>query len=228
MRLLHEGIRQGKPWAKERGLTYLMNAHRLDFETSGVMLLAKSKPVLVALAALFGNNKPEKRYVALVQGNPPEDQFEVDAPIGSHPSRLGEMRVDRREGKKSRTRFAVVERFAGWSLLHCWPITGRTHQIRVHLRHIRLPIAGDRLYSGRFLMLSQIKKGYRLKGQAVERPLISQTALHAEELAFKHPITQTPVCITAPWPKDLTVAVKYLRRYATGTPRSEGLDAAEV
>lgn len=223
MRLLHHGIRDGKPWAVERKLTYLMNAHRLDFDTSGVMLLAKTKPVLVALTSLFGTEKPDKQYVALVSGNPPEDRFEVDAPIGAHPARLGEMRVDRREGKRARTRFAALERFSGWSLLACWPLTGRTHQIRVHLRHIRLPIAGDRLYGGRHLMLSQIKRGYRLKGNAVERPLISTTALHAAELGLNHPVTGAPIRIVAPWPRELSVAVKYLRRYALGTPRSVGL-----
>src|SRR5580765_4395599 len=70
MKLLHAGIERGSPWAKERNLTYLSNAHRLDFETSGVILLAKSKPVLVALADLFGSEKPAKTYVALVRGEP--------------------------------------------------------------------------------------------------------------------------------------------------------------
>src|SRR3954449_9646975 len=70
MKLLHAGITAGKPWARERGLNYLMNAHRLDFETSGVILLAKSKPVLVQLANLFGSEKPAKKYGALVQGSP--------------------------------------------------------------------------------------------------------------------------------------------------------------
>src|SRR5262249_51326891 len=79
MKLLHGGITEGKPWAKERALTYLMNAHRLDFETSGVILLAKSKPVLVQLANLFGSEKPAKRYGALVQGGPPADEFQSEA-----------------------------------------------------------------------------------------------------------------------------------------------------
>lgn len=224
MRLLHHGIRDGKPWATARGLTYLMNAHRLDFETSGVMLLAKSKPVLVGLANLFGTERIEKHYVALVRDLPLSDAFEVDAPIGAHPSRMGEMRVDPRKGKRSKTLFSVRERFDGWSLVDCRPMTGRTHQIRVHLRHAHHPIVGDRMYGGKPLLLSRLKHDYRLKPGAVERPLISGTALHAEELALVHPVTGKEIRIRAEWPHELTVAVKYLRRYsrpAGGDPGPE-------
>src|ERR1043166_3111614 len=82
IKLLHADILAEKPWAKARGLTYLANAHRLDFETTGVLLLAKNKPALVKLADLFGTDKPLKTYIALVQGTPEQDEFEVDAPIG--------------------------------------------------------------------------------------------------------------------------------------------------
>jgi RluA family pseudouridine synthase len=191
-----------------------MNAHRLDFETSGVILLAKTKPVLVQLANLFGSEKPRKQYVALVQGAPREDQFEVDAKLAPHPVRIGLIRVDARRGKKSRTRFSVLERFADYTLLQCQPQTGRTHQIRVHLRHVGLPIVGDELYGGRPLLLSRLKRDYHLKKGDVERPLIGRVALHAERLELVHPVTGSALAITAPWPKDLTVAVKYLRRFS--------------
>src|SRR5215472_347824 len=94
MKLLHGGIAAQKPWARERNLTYLSNAHRLDFETSGVILLAKTKATLVQLADLFGSEKPVKKYVALVQGCPVEDEFEVDAKLSPHPVKIGLMRVD--------------------------------------------------------------------------------------------------------------------------------------
>jgi len=134
MKLLHDGITAGKSWATERKLTYLMNAHRLDFETSGVLLLAGNKAALVALANLFGTEKPLKRYVALVQGAAAETRFEVAAKLAPHPSRPELMRVDPKRGKRAVTLFSVTERFSGWTLLSCEPLTGRTHQIRVHLR----------------------------------------------------------------------------------------------
>lgn len=225
MQLLHAGIKQGKPWAQARGLSYLANAHRLDFETSGVLLLAKSKAVLVALANLFGADQPVRTHVALVQGSPASDQFEIDARLAPHPVIPGRVRVDSRHGKRSRTQFEVVERFRDCALLRCRPITARTHQIRAHLQHAGHPVVGDGAYGGHPLLLSRLKPGYRLKPHRTERPLISQAALHAERLELVHPVTGAPLDLTAPWPKDLSVAVKYLRRYAAansslGIPQS--------
>lgn len=213
MKLIHSAIAESKPWVRERGLTYLMNAHRLDFETSGVILLAKHKPVLVKLANLFGSERPLKRYVALVQGAPSEESFEISASLAPHPVQTGRIRVDMKRGKRSRTRFSVLERFAGWTLLRCEPLTGRTHQIRVHLQHARLPLVGDSLYGGRPLLLSTLKKGYRLKPGKTERPLMGRVALHAEQLVLPHPQSGAELAISAPWPKDLMVAVRYLRQF---------------
>jgi RluA family pseudouridine synthase len=214
MKLLHAGIAAGKPWATHRRLAYLANVHRLDFETSGVLLLAKNKPALIQLANLFGSNQPTKTYVALLPGTPPQPHWEVDAPLAPHPTRPGLMRVDFKHGKKSFTRFSVRESFRGHTLVECRPLTGRTHQIRVHLKHWGLPICGDEAYGGRPLLLSRLKPDYRLKPGHQERPLIATVALHAERLELPHPVTGQPVAITAEWPKDFSVAVKYLRRCA--------------
>jgi RluA family pseudouridine synthase len=216
MRLLHEGIARGVPWARERGIDYLANAHRLDFETSGVILLAKNKPALIALANLFGSDRPHKTYVALAHAQPSPESFEVSASLSPHPLRPGEMRVDPKHGKRSHTRFEVRERFTGFVLLRCLPTTGRTHQIRVHLRHARMPIVADTLYGGRPLLLSRLKRDYEPKRDEPEKPLIGRVALHAERLEIPHPVGGAPVVMEAPWPKDLKVAVKYLRRYAGG------------
>lgn len=214
MRLLHQGIADQKPWAVQRGLSYLMNAHRLDFETSGVILLAKSKPVLVSLANLFGSEKPLKTYVAIVRGVPAEKSWEVDLPLAMHPVKVGLMRVDRKGGKKSKTRFTLLEKYEGYSLVQCQPLTGRTHQIRVHLQSCALPICGDKVYGGKPLWLSALKDHYSLKPGRTERPLISTVALHAETLELFHPVSGQLVQVTAPRPKDFEVALKYLRRYS--------------
>jgi len=214
MRLLHDAIAGGKPWAKARGLTYLANAHRLDFETTGILLLAKTKPALVQLADMFGTEKPLKTYIALAHGTPEADEFEVDEPIAPHPASTGLMRVDSRRGKKSKTLFTALTKFRGYTLLKCQPLTGRTHQIRVHLSHLGLPILGDSLYGGGQLLLSEIKRKYRAREDREERPLISTVALHAEQLSLPHPVSSEPINIKAPWPKDLEVAVKYLKMFA--------------
>jgi RluA family pseudouridine synthase len=216
MKLLHGGIEKGAAWAKERGLVYLMNAHRLDAETGGVLLLAKTKPALVALADQFGSEKPNKIFVALVRGSNPEDSFATDAPIGPHPLEAGVMRVDTRAGLRARTGFVVRERFPGASclLLECRPLTSRPYQIRAHLKYLRLPIVGDAVYGGPPLLLSSLKSSYHLKPGHTERPLIAGVALHAEKLTVTHPVTGAEITITAPWPKDFNVAVKYLRRYS--------------
>jgi len=213
MTLLHAGIAAGKPWAVERQLTYLCHAHRLDGDTSGILLLAKSKPVLVALADLFGIEKPAQKYVALVHGTPKEDRFEVNAKLAPHPLKPGMMRVDPHNGKKAQTVFEVLERFTAHALLCCRPLTSRAHQMRVHLQNSGLRIVGDELYGGGPLLLSRLKKEYRLKSGRVERPLLARVTLHAEELALPHPVTGEAVTVTAPWPKDLRVAVKYLREF---------------
>jgi RluA family pseudouridine synthase len=227
MALLHAAIEQQKPWAKERNLTYLTNAHRLDFDTSGVILLAKNKPALVALANLFGSEKPLKKYIALAWGAPPAKNFEVDAKLAPHPVRSGQMRVDPRDGKKSKTDFEVLEQFSDWCLLRCTPLTERTHQLRVHLKHAGFAVVGDELYGGKKLWLSRMKRDYRLKPGREERPLISRVALHAEELTVPHPTTGEAVTIKSEWPKDLKVAVKYLRLYATGPSRRGVQDDAD-
>lgn len=214
LQLLHQSIARGAAWAKQLGLNYLMNAHRLDAPTSGILLLAKDKPALAALAAHFGAAEPGWTYAALVRGSATESTFVCEAKLSPHLLRPGYTRVDSQKGRISRTAFSVRERFsAGYMLLACRPLTNRPHQIAAHLRHLRLPLVADEAYGGSPLWLSTLKPAYRLKAGQTERPLISRSALHAEQLICPHPGSGAAVTIEAPWPKDLTVAVKYLRRY---------------
>jgi 23S rRNA pseudouridine955/2504/2580 synthase len=123
------------------------------------------------------------------------------------------MRVDKDNGKAAKTKITLLENFprAGYAWVKCEPVTDRPHQIRVHLSHVDLPIVADQLYDGKNLWLSRLKRDYRLKPGREERPLLSRVALHAEELSLPHPVTGETVTITAPLPKDLKVALKYLR-----------------
>ena len=222
MKLLHRDLQRGAAWAKERGLHYLMYAHRLDPQASGVLLLARDKPTLLALANQFGSEKPVRIFVALVRGASEAPSFDCDAKLAPHALRPGYMRVDARDGKRSRTEFTVREAFDGYLLLECRLLTGRAHQVRAHLKHLRLPLVGDELYGGPPLWLSTLKTDYRLKPGQSEQPLIARSALHAEQLILQHPgseesgggIESGNLRLEAPWPKDLAVAVKYLRRYA--------------
>lgn len=226
MRLLHSHIARGVPWARERGLGYLANAHRLDFDTSGVLLLAKSKPALTHLANQFGSERPEKTYLALVQGVPEEDTFSVEVKLAPHPRRPGVMKVDAKAGKRSRTEFRVLTRYLGFSWVECHPRTGRTHQIRVHLRWVQCPIVGDRTYGGQPLLLSSLKSDFRRRTGEPERPLVARTALHAAALTVTHPVTGASLQVFSPLPKDLTIALKYLRRFAL--PGGLSLEAGDA
>ena len=217
-RMLHSAITERVSWAEERRLEYLMNGHRLDAETSGVILFAKTKPALIALANLFGSERPVHHYLALARGTPGDDEIEINAGIAPDRVRIGRMRVDSQAGKRARTSVRILERFTGYVLAQCEAQVCRTHQFRLHLRHVGLSVVGDPLYGGAPLFLSQIKRTYQAKKNQPERPLMGRAALHAETLRLPHPVTGELLAITAPWPKDLTVSVKYLRRFRGPNP----------
>jgi 23S rRNA pseudouridine1911/1915/1917 synthase len=188
--------------------------HRLDRETSGVLILAKTDRAHAALSRQFEHGTVKKAYLALVTGQDIRGEGVIRLPIGPHPDRPGTMAIRRRQGKSALTRYAVLERFRGYALLRVRPQTGRSHQIRVHLRAIGHPLAIDPLYgAGDALLLSTFKRAYRAKAGTEERPLMTRLTLHALTLEVQHPTHGQRMQWEAPIPKDFSAVVRNLRRY---------------
>ena len=196
--------------------------HRLDKDTSGVMLFAKDAATQRHFSHQFQNNAVEKEYLALVAGSPAEDEGEIDAPLARHPTVPKRMSVVRHGGRPARTGWKVEERFRGLTLLRVFPKTGKTHQIRVHLKHEGLPLAVDPLYNpsppahgtkGLGIYLSTIKRGYQAKRGEEETPLIDRLTLHAEALGFSAP-DGSRVRLECPVPRDFRAALNQLRKHA--------------
>src|SRR5688572_24129061 len=232
------------------------NVHRLDADTSGLLLCAKTKPALDFLTGQFQSKTVEKKYHAFVIVLPAEhamkviapirdatgalpDSFTVEVALGEDERQPGRMRVFKgRGGKDCVTEFRTLERFRGGAkrisprrlgtdagsapasiaFVECRPLTGRTHQLRVHLAAAGAPILNDPFYGDPELVLrlSDLKRSY--KGRADEKPLIGRLALHASELTLKHPSTREPITLQTRLPHEFEVALKYLRKFAAVMP----------
>lgn len=215
MALLHAGIKDKAVWAREHQLTYLANVHRLDFETSGLLLLAKTREALSHLAGQFVQRQTRKIYLAIVHGEPTPWEQTIDKRIGPHPTQENLFVARTHVGKDAVTQIKVLETFRQHALVQAEPLTGRTHQVRVHLKSIGHIIVADALYgSPDGIFLSQLKRGYKYSKQEPERPLIGRLALHAERLTIRHPVTNQPLELVAPLPRDFEVALKYLRKFS--------------
>jgi len=183
--------------------------HRLDKDTTGVMVVTKNDIAQWKIAKQFENRQVHKSYLAIVHGTPELTADRISAPLGIHP-RVREKYAIRPEiGKEAITFYEVLESFRGFSLLKLTPKTGRTHQIRVHLSYMKHPIAGDDMYGGKPVYPWQIKD----VEPAVEEPLISRPALHALTLEFEHPTTKKMVKFEAPLPEDMQNLLDMLRKY---------------
>lgn len=185
--------------------------HRLDRDTSGVIVIARHDTAHMHLSAQFQDRTTEKEYVAIVSGEVERDRDMIRDPIGIHPYQRERMAVrrDHPTSREAETFYEVLERFAGFTLLRVRPKTGRTHQIRVHLERLKTPVLCDRLYSGR----SQLTQGELSGDAADERIVLDRQALHARRIEFEHPRTHQRMSIEAPLPADLQNTLSALREY---------------
>ena len=180
--------------------------HRLDKDTSGVMVVAKNDEAYHHLIRQFKNRAVEKVYVALAYGNVRQEEGTIDSAIGRHPSERKRMSTRTRKGRPAVTQWKVIERFHGFTFLEIHPQTGRTHQIRVHLSSVGHPLLGDPVY-GRKGRPGTLRDPV-LRG-CVER--MGRQALHAQRLGFIHPRTGERVEFTSPLPVDMREVLEWLR-----------------
>jgi len=183
--------------------------HRLDKNTTGVMIVAKNDIAQWKIARQFEHRQVNKTYLAIVHGIPELTADRISAPLGIHPRMREKYAIRPETGKESITFYEVIEDFRGFSLLKLSPRTGRTHQIRVHLLYIKHPIVADDMYNGKLVYPWQLMD----VESAVEEPVISRFALHASTIEFKHPTTEKMVKFEAPLPEDMQNLLDMLRKY---------------
>jgi len=183
--------------------------HRLDKNTTGVMVVTKNDIAQWKVAKQFERRQVKKSYLAIVHGTPELTADRVKAPLGIHPKIREKYAIRPEIGKEAITFYEVVESFRGFSLLKLTPQTGRTHQIRVHLSYIKHPIVADDMYGGRLIYPWQLQDAE----PAPQDPAINRVALHASTLEFKHPTTEKIVKFEAPLPEDMQNLLDMLRKY---------------
>ncbi|MFT3681478.1 MAG: RluA family pseudouridine synthase [Ferruginibacter sp.] len=190
----------------------IFTVHRLDRETSGIIVFAKDETTHKYLSGLFEGREIGKFYLALVHGILQEKSGLIDAPIMEHPVQKGLMVINR-NGKASSTGYEVLEELGKYSLVKFQLHTGRTHQVRIHAKNIGHPVVCDPLYGdGQPVLLSSIKKKYKLsKTEDEERPMLNRVALHAHQLIFKDAAGEQ-FELTAELPKDIRALMQQLKK----------------
>lgn len=183
--------------------------HRLDKETSGVLVVAKNPEAYRHFALQLEKRQVKKVYHAVLNGLHRFDNFEADEPLMTASNKS---RVDVRAGKPSLTLVHTLEVYKKHTFVKCFPVSGRLHQIRIHMAHHQAPLAGDPLYGGAPPYLSELKKNFKFKKWEEEKPMIGRVALHAYQIAFTE-CDGRPVEASAEYPKDFSVLLKLLAKY---------------
>lgn len=190
----------------------IYTVHRLDKDTSGIIIFAKNETSHKALSALFESREMEKFYLGLVQGQMMNTSGSIDAAIMEHPGKTTKM-MTHVKGKPSLTDYEVQEQFRLYSWVRFQIHTGRTHQIRVHMQHIGHSIVCDEIYGDpKPFLLSSIKKNFKLaKVAEEEKPILSRLALHSSQLNFMY--EGVDYALEAPLPKDLRAVLQQLKKW---------------
>ncbi len=188
--------------------------HRLDKDTSGIMLFAKDADTHRDLNIAFENDEVKRIYHVVTQGVIPQDYLEIDIPlIQSH--QKSHLTIPSANGKSSLTRLKVLKRYRNATLAECELVTGRHHQIRAHLQAIGYPLLVDELYGNNSsFLVSSIKRKYNLKKYTEELPIISRLTMHSYSLGFIHPKTNEQLYFTSEYPKDFSALLQILEKYA--------------
>lgn len=200
--------------------------HRIDKDTSGLLVIAKNDEAQLVLAKQFFDHSIERRYIAIVWGNIKEDSGTITGNIGRDPNDRLRFKVfkDGTNGKHAVTHYKVLERFGYVTVVECRLETGRTHQIRVHFNYIGHPLFNDERYGG-----DQIKEGtiYSKYRQFIENcfKILPRQALHAKTLGFIHPRTGKPMSFDSPLPEDMTALIDKWRRYTIPADASDSLSS---
>jgi len=185
--------------------------HRLDKDTTGLIIFVKTDEALSSLSKAIARRQIQKKYDVLCWNYPGQNEGLIEAPIGRSSLVRTKMTVTPLSSKMATTRYLVLEKFPIASYLKIWLITGRTHQIRVHLNYIGCPVIGDKDYGG--TKPGVIKKSNYLPHFQEILKLIDRQALHASEIMFNHPRTKEMLHFTAPLPEDMKIVIKYLREH---------------
>jgi len=187
-----------------------MLCHRLDKETSGVILAAKSEDDYRRFSIMFQKREIHKEYHAIVEGVRKFENTMINFPL----TKKGTFRavVDKKEGKRAETIVDTIEHFKHYTLIKAQPISGRFHQIRAHLTAVGCPLVGDVLYGGKPFFLSQVKRKYNPNKDEEESPIMGRAALHSYSLKFEYPEGKEFV-VNAPYPKDFETTLKLLRKF---------------